>query len=132
MTGDLIRLGMRAVECKSWRWLPGMLYQYREESDEVTVPTKHYWCDPTRVRDYDPDTPACLGGLSVPDLTDPATLGCLLALVRVAYADPYASVWYSSDHGHSGDRWSFYSKALCFSGHASEAEALVAALEAAL
>ena len=80
MTDDLIRLGMRAVECKGWRWLPGMLYQYREESDEMTIPTKHYWCDPTRVRDHDPDTPACSGGLSIPCLTDPATLGCLLAL----------------------------------------------------
>ena len=67
-----------------------------------------------------------------PDLTDTATIGCLLALVRVAYADPYASVWYSSDHNHSGDRWSYYSKTFTFSGHATEAEAIVVALEAAL
>ena len=116
-----------------------MLYQYREESDEVTVPTKHYWCDPTRVRDHDPDTPACLGGLSVPDLTDPATVGCLLALVRSAYSDPWFYVRPSHTYrpdgvlgwecfgylpGRDGGSWRG-------SGYASEVEALVAALEAA-
>jgi hypothetical protein len=130
MTDDMIRLGMRAVECKGWKWLPGMLYQYREESDEVTVPTKHYWCDPTRVRDNDPDTPACSGGLSVPDLSDPATLGCLLALVREAWAEPSLTVactgeWWDCDC----QRWPS-TRCAAFSG-LTEAEALVAALESA-
>ena len=120
MTDDLIELARRAVWCKSWRWMPGML----------CVPGEGMMGVPRRLTD-DADWPHDLG-MRFPVLTDPATLGCLLALVRVAYADPYASVWYSSDHNHSGDRWSYYSKAFTFSGHATEAEALVVALESAL
>ena len=117
MTDEQIALSRRAVACKGFRWLPGM----------------RWWTDDDRGRldDYQPEY---MGRPTdaLPDLSDPATVGCLLALVRVAYADPYASVWYSSDHNHSGDRWSYYSKAFSFTGHATEAEALVVALESAL
>jgi hypothetical protein len=106
-----------------------MLYQYREESDEVTFPTKHYWCDPTRVRDDDPDTPACFGGFSVPDLTDPATLGCLLALVREAWGDPLAVVSPVWEKGWMIGWRVCFARSGFFAG--TEAEALVAALEAA-
>jgi hypothetical protein len=65
-------------------------------------------------------------GPGLPDVTDAATLGCLLALVREAYGDPwlYARVdpekvlWYVVTA--SGAAWS-----------KTEAEALVAALESA-
>lgn len=129
MTGTMIRLGMRAVECKSWKWLPGMLYQYREESDEVTIPTKHYWCDPTRVRDHNPDTPACCGGLSIPDLQDPATLGCLLTLVREAWGQDDMGAfrcrerWCIEFTPQEGQHYAFYG--------CTEAKALVIALESA-
>jgi hypothetical protein len=37
------------------------------------------------------------GDAAVPDFTDPATLGCLLAMLREASDDPRASVvWYSA------------------------------------
>ena len=138
MTKAQIALACRAVACRGWRWLPGMLYQYREESDEVTFPTKHYWCDPTRVRDHDPDVPACFGGFSAPDLTDPATLGCLLALVREAFpgchAEPNgAPEWDGYDEEERSNWWAVFScgpHRLMATG-ATEAEALVAALEAA-
>ncbi len=65
----------------------------------------------------------------LPDLTDPATLGCVLALVREAHAVPFlqVSVKISREHGYQFD---------CHPHHRgqwvdSEAEALVAALEAA-
>ena len=63
----------------------------------------------------------------VPDLSDPATLGCLLALVRIAYGDPsfvvrcVAGLWYEESN----------TRALVARGGDTEAEALVAALEAA-
>jgi hypothetical protein len=75
-------------------------------------------------------------GLHFPDLTDPATLGCLLALVREAWGDPAMSVTagYTKDrkveweveHPHPDSLpealWTYFD---------SEAAALVAALEAA-
>ena len=63
-----------------------------------------------------------------PDLSDPATLGCLLALVRSAYGDP----WIRVEPMSSG--WvCIYSKpppGLPANGD-TEAEALIAALECA-
>ena len=92
----MTELSRRAVACKGWRWLPGMLaiiprrtrgvrLSSGDELDEALSP--------------------------MPDLTDPATLGCLLSLVRDAWDEPLAWVYY--EHG------------------ATEAAALVAALEAA-
>ena len=79
---------------------------------------------PTRLRVT--ETTGIGSGDYLPDLTDPATLGCLLALVREAYGT----------QGHArmvGHRWryepgSWYE---CQPTHDTEAEALVAALEAA-
>ena len=63
---------------------------------------------------------------TLPDLTDPATLGCLLALVREAHKDAYMTIgcvdgdWIVTDcDGREVSR------------ARSESEALVAALEAA-
>ena len=119
MTDEMILLAKRAIACKGWRWSSGMLWLVKR-----SAPLEDY--AGRAVLGYTRPHEA------LPVLTDAATIGCLLALVRVAYADPYASVWYSSDHNHSGDRWSYHSKAFSFTGHATEAEALVVALESAL
>ena len=72
MTPELEALARRAVACPRWRWMPGMAF---------------FWCgDLHRVADREPGTLRTDGSL-LPDLTDPATLGCLVALVREAWAD---------------------------------------------
>lgn len=80
MTDDLAR---RAVACKHWRWLPGMRYLvYRE--DGLLIGSGFVQND----RFSSP--------LAVPCMPHPATLGCLLALVREAYRDQTASPHYRS------------------------------------
>lgn len=71
-------------------------------------------------------------GDHLPDLTDPATLGCLLALVREAWGDQSLSVLFDHDGGMwRVGRWEDDGLALRCRPADTEAEALVAALEAA-
>ena len=125
MTDEQIALSRRAVACRGWRWMPGMLdddgctvcsasddgYLLLASSEDSIV---GWW--PVAER--------------LPDLSDAATLGCLLALVRAAGGDPKitvvprgASVWAVT---HAG--WLHKQAIACGT---TEAEALVAALEAA-
>jgi hypothetical protein len=132
-------LARRAVACKHWRWLPGM----RCTDGSRMLRTGHdlsgswqAWSD----EHYD----ACACKLrpeetrdDLPDLTDPATLGCLLALVREAWGVPdlyVAPVEYVGPGPAPAWRaWAVEGPDLhvyTTSGK-TEAEALVAALEAA-
>ena len=65
----MIDLAKRAVACKGWRWMPGMLAR----------------CGGRKMRSKRSGRSPYRGAL--PDLADPATLGCLLALVREAWGD---------------------------------------------
>lgn len=123
----MIELSRRAVACKGWRWMPGMLVRYGggeawhrlTDGDGHGYPFRH--CPPNPREAW-------------PDLTDPATLGCLLALVREAWSDPGVSVWYDRRVG----LWAWMANGCAHSvhrpsdedGYDTEAEALVAALEA--
>lgn len=114
MTTPDLSLARRAVACPGWRWVPGMRWHVL----------------PTGAPDDGGDAGRCGESAwapvgAIPVLDDPATLGCLLALVREARGDPAIHVRMSEDGTagvYSGERY------LCHQH--GEAEALVAALEA--
>ena len=122
-------LGRRAVACKHWRWMRGMLTHRGSRVFETTkdqLGAEHVFImkrDGFSSYLFPEDR-------HVPDLSDPATLGCLLALVREAWNDhslcandagPYDLMFW---HVYTDDR-------NISEGCQTEAEALVAALEAA-
>jgi hypothetical protein len=86
MTDNMIELGKRAVACRGWKWMPGM----RTLDAMRVIHDPDRWPDrPCAIREgswVDTAPPRPLGD-DLPDLSDPATLGCLLALVREAYRD---------------------------------------------
>ena len=125
--GEALVLGRRAKRCARWRWCAGMLW----------------WTEPSgapddggdygrKQDDYD-RVPAG----AIPDLEDRATQGCLLALVRDAWPTAPAT---TSRHGLWSKKRGHYHAWTCSyctgsdwrQAHGeTEAEALVAALEAA-
>ena len=68
-----IDLGKRAVACKGWRWMPGMLARYEGDAWCRVTEANSFGC-PTKVRPPDPRQ-------AWPDFRDPATRGCAMALV---------------------------------------------------
>ena len=113
MTEEQTALSRRAVACRGWRWMPGM----------------RWWTDDDRGR-LDDFQPEYMGRPTdaLPDLTDPATLGCLLALVREAWVQDDLVAF------RFGEQWCTEvtpQEGLHYVYGASEAEALVAALEGA-
>jgi len=119
MTEEQIELAKRAVACKGWRFMGGM---------RVLDPIGPH---PQRISDDDEGEASWRANYWLPDLTDPATLGCLLALVREAWGDPHASAsWDYETNGQVVVACSRTSRWI-FRDRQTEAEALVAALEAA-
>jgi hypothetical protein len=119
---NIEELGRRAAACKHWRWMDGMaaneLPGYRIVSNNCegrAYLTDGY--DSQSVKDCSPD------------LSDPATRGCLLHLVREARRDgsPFVVCVACNIRG----RWYMNPSRGGEHDYASEAEALVAALEAA-
>lgn len=124
MTEAQTALSHRAVACKGWRWMPGMptsnggrVFAVDEDGScrlDFGAEEVPFWCTPETMRKM------------TPDLTDPATLGCLLALVREAHGQSTLSPvsrglrrWCLADYGTTA-----------LEGE-TEIELLVAALEAA-
>ena len=126
-------LGRRAVTCKAWRWMPGMLLRCAEriitsdglggtETSRLEFFKPSSWSSDSRLTPMSKDEMRW----ELPDLRDPATVGCLLALVREAWGDP--AICIVEEHRD----WSARLNGLSLCAFAdTEAEALVAALEAA-
>ena len=137
MDDPTLNLARRAVACKGWRWRPGML---THEGYLLTRKRGDLWtCAAQDGRGLGRILGLARLSLrgSFPDLSDPATLGCLLALVRKAWGDPTFYVVCAGVKIKDTDvfGWDFFGqfKGLSCRGllYRSEAEALVAALEAA-
>ena len=131
-------LARRAVACRGWRQMPGMravgrhpdypvrVHAFGEnvrDTDDMQQPEPWGWQQPEPYGDHS------YPGPYLPDLSDPATLGCLLALVREAWGQDdlvafrFNGQWCAEVTPQEGQHHAFYG--------ASEAEALVAALERA-
>ena len=122
MTEAQTTLARRAVACKGFRWVRGML-----RHDGYRYVGSGLWARWS-------DTALSSGVLTAlhmpeqyPDLTDAATVGCLLALVREAWSDPFLCAVGDPDTGWRIDAVTAQVQDL--HGYASEAEALVFALE---
>ena len=121
-------LARRAVVCKRWRWMPGM--RTAEGWRVISGPTKIGYL----AYDENPENwqiaDNYFEGGKIPDLRDPATLGCLLALVREACGDGVYLLpdggWYVK--GARLKNGSSINLGICA---ATETEALVSALEVA-
>ena len=119
--GDANELARRFVACKGWRWVAGMLatdgWRVAGREGDLIL-----WGRGREVT-----------GLSVrsetngiPDLSDAATRGAILELVREAWGDPATGIY------RHGRRWCVIMGGRCEDFFAdTEAEALLAALEAA-
>ena len=136
MTDEMCALAKRVVKCKAWRWMPGMRDSSGVRVSRGVAETPEDAFYPGGIRDGDwrvrPDN-AVVTVDALPDLTDPATLGCLLALVRESWDDGRLGL--CALRGLDGEwRWVVVRQELmapsCGSGP-TEPHALVAALEAA-
>ena len=124
-------LAKRAVACKHWRWMPGMAVTaygiagrvWMVSNGWVTLPEEDGLGDNMEFRLDD--------GAATPDLRDPATMGCLLALVREAWGELASIVRHSEGWTLQVFNTDNFLPEWPLSGeYPTEAEALVAALEA--
>ena len=141
MSEEQIALAKRAVACKGWRWMEGMgVVDGDGLKNRVTrVEPLDMYGDGVEVVPWEMVhrlvADSCCSqwrehGI-LPNLTDPATLGCLLALVREHHKEPRLAV-VPTGKGWSVSRVWLRSPHDRVAGvHTLEAEALVAALEAA-
>lgn len=147
MTEAEIVLAREAVACKHWAWMPGMRMIDAANGFNpcrVVTPSEGVRVTTTSHRLYRPaadaqDVPAWPDWL--PDLSDPATVGCLEALVQRVLGHDGVNViveprW-GVGVGYRVTRWtrsaidSYQPMTIGGMGHATKAAALVAALKAA-
>ena len=144
-------LARRAVACTGWRWMPGMQTNSKFARVVAVDSTTGVPCAAEQGATNDDCHAVWMDDVPLlPDLTDPATLGCLLALVREVHG-PSAVARHIGASGRGGQEWAICDRARLVDGSwqaapdlvegwspdlgyqywESEAAALVAALECA-
>lgn len=120
------KLGIRAVLCKHFRWMDGM-----KILDALGEPYRIKWVNGDSLECDDDDCLRMPYDGIIPDLSDPATIGCMLSLVREAWRDDGIAATIVRD-ARDGDYWKLLPVEHAYPAFAStEAQALVEALEAA-
>lgn len=118
MSPESEELSLRLVTCKKFKWLPGMAYWWNSDLD--------------RVADAEPGSLRTDGTL-LPAIHDPATLGCLLALVRDTWGLPHATPhWWAGSNIWSIDLSRNPNTLPTIFYGSCEAEALISALETSI
>ena len=132
MTEAEIALAREVVGSKHWGWMKGVLGASGTRYDAQDDRGRPYRIE-SRPVEYPGDSPVCevYGPRDdLPDFTDPATQGCLLALVRKAWGKP--DLFVMRDGPKSYGVYEPGVEPVCIvSGCLTEAAALVAALLAA-
>jgi hypothetical protein len=114
MSKELDEKWLELVKAGKAEWMPGMLACIYRDDGSLMGSNRHGKPGPG----------------FFPDWTDPATLGCLLAMVREAWGDSY--IYFGSSLSTKRKRWSWVmGGGDCIGQGDTEAEALLAALEAA-
>ena len=127
MTDTLPYLGARAVRCKPWVWMEGMkAIEHQNPATWVRLlwfDIHFRWNGCGEGGSWQRLTSKTMEHLT-PDLTDPAALGCVLALVRKAWGDPEACIF-----NERPGNWHLVSVKGGVAHSPTEAEALVAYYE---
>jgi hypothetical protein len=129
MTTALTAAAKRLITLPGFRWMPGMVdtegrrFVGDTETAEPLSIFVEWLVDVARGGERAP--------YALPDLTDPATLGCVLAMVREAYGDPGVGAVLSTSLAEGEPTWWLIWAGDQLFDAATEGEVLVNALAAA-
>ncbi len=139
-TTDIVsdaELGTRARSHHKWGWQPGMLLMVpTRPSWRMRLITEHWGAQPQSNASTQPGDPPEIAeppADAIPDFSDPATLGCLAALISALWGECAVAV-HRSGRGKE-PAWEITDAqgprgTVDFGAYASRVEALVVALEA--